>query len=213
MPRVAEKHTTAKPARPAGAETVEQRIWTVIRCRHALGKRLTLPDVVFDARVNEGTAGFYFERLLAGGYLEPAGRQPRNKTSAGQFSYAAYRLARDVGMTAPRLRRDGSAAKAGLSREQMWRTVKILREFDARDLSLAASTLERVVKLSDARTYLGALERGGYVCVAQSAKLGPRGSLARYRFRATRNTGPRPPVVQARRAVFDPNLGRVVWPR
>jgi len=210
---VTERLKPAKPARLAGAETIEQRIWTVIRCRHALGKRLTLPDVVFDAKANEGTAGYYLQRLLAGGYLAPAGRQPRNKTSAGQFSYAAYRLARDVGMTAPRLRRDGSAAKAGLSRDQMWRTVKILREFNARDLSLAASTPERAVKLTDARQYLGALERGGYVCVVQWAKLGPGGSLARYRFRATRNTGPRPPVVQARRRVFDPNLGEVVWPR
>jgi len=210
---VADRLKPAKPARPVGAVTVEQRIWTVIRCRHALGKRLTLPDVVFDAKVNEGTAGYYIERLLAGGYLKPDGRQPRNKTSGGQFSYAGYKLARDVGMTAPRLRRDGSPATAGMSRDQMWRTVKILREFDARDLSLAASTAERAVKLSDARTYLGALERGGYVVLAQSAKLGPGGLLARYRFRATRNTGPRPPVVRARRAVFDPNLGRTVWPR
>lgn len=200
-----------KSTQAPGAVSVEQRIWSVIRSRHALGKRLMLPDVVFDAKVNEGTAGYYLQRLLAGGYLKPAGKQPRNQTSRGQFSYSNYSLARDVGMVAPRLRRDGSVSKSGRSRDQMWRTVKILREFDARDLSLAASTTDHAVNVSDARKYLGALERGGYVVTAQSAKLGPGGTLARYRFRQSRNSGPRPPIVKADRAVFDPNLGTFAW--
>jgi hypothetical protein len=34
---------------------------------------------------------------------------------------------------------------------------------------------------------------------------------ARFRFNPARNTGPRPPMIQRTKAVYDPNLGQVVW--
>ena len=33
------------------------------------------------------------------------------------------------------------------------------------------------------------------------------------RYRLIRNTGPRPPMVQRIDAIYDPNLGAVVWTR
>lgn len=199
----------AKPARAFGAGTIEQRIWTAIRARSAAGLRITLPDAAFDAKAKEGTAGYYFERLVAGGYLKLDGRQPRNKTSRGQFSYAAYRLERDVGMAAPRLRRDGTPATWGLAREQMWRTAKILLSFDARDLSLAASTPERAVRMDDAKQYLCALRRGGYVVASPARR--SASTLTRFRFVQAKNTGPLAPAVRADRSVYDRNLGEYAW--
>lgn len=193
----------ARRACPLEAETVEQRIWTAIRALHAAGKRISQPEVEFLAKVKAGAVRYYVARLLLAGHLKEVKRRPRGQAGAW-FTYASYTLERDVGMTAPRLRRDGTPATRGLAREQMWRTVKILREFDARDLSLAASTTACPVTVGNANNFLQMLARGGYMIMSQRNR--GRNSLARYRFLPSMNTGPRPPAARGMR-VYDHNRG------
>jgi hypothetical protein len=202
-----------KPAHLAGPVSAEQRIWNAIRARHALGKRFTRADVEFDSKVNGRTVKAYFERLVAGGFLRPEKRLPRSSTCP-HFTWARYTLVRDVGLQAPRLRRDGTEATLGAARERMWQAVRILRGFNALDVQLAVNAAGgKPVPLASAKTYLQQLARGGYLKVTQKARSGMGRSLARYCLLPSMNTGPRSPVAQKSRAIYDPNLGEVVWPR
>jgi hypothetical protein len=187
-----------------GFLTARDRIWAAIRVRRT---RFTRPAITFDTKLPDHTVRSYFELLLKAGYLRPLEHKPRSEHCA-QFRYARYELARDVGVDAPRLRPDGSAATLGRGREQMWRTVKILREFDARELQAAASTGEHYVALTTAKEYILGLAHGGYVVLARR---GRNGVYSRYRFIPAMNTGPRSPIAQKSGAIFDPNLGRVMW--
>ena len=64
------------------------------------------------------------------------------------------------------------------------------------------------VKESDAKDYIKFLKAAGYVRIAQKRAPG-RATL--FQFIEARYTGPRPPMVQNIKQVFDPNLGEVVW--
>jgi len=192
----------------AGHLTVWARIWAAIRAR----RKFTSADIVFDTTMREATVQSYVKRLAAHGYVQALEHRPRS--SAGKtFRWTPYRLVRDVGIEAPRLKPDGGFSAAGRSIEQLWRAVRILRECNALELHAAASTPEHPIRLGYARQYLLALARAGYVVCSQRAKTGPGATLSRYRFIPAMNTGPLAPMVQRSRAVFDPNRGRVVWPR
>ena len=54
------------------------------------------------------------------------------------------------------------------------------------------------------------LQRAGYLKVAVSK--GPY-RRARYMLIPARNSGPQAPLIQRIKQVYDPNLGKVVWPR
>lgn len=96
----------------------------------------------------------------------------------------------------------------GAAQEQMWRTMKILSDFTFRDLAISASTEAVMVNEEAARDYLGALSAAGYLITVQ--KGGPN-RPARYRFNRARNTGPKAPMIQRLKTVFDTNTRQVVW--
>jgi hypothetical protein len=79
--------------------------------------------------------------------------------------------------------------------------------FSARDLAAWGSTEAAPVKLDDARRFVEALKRGGYL---QQIEAGKRGRPARWRLRPAMNTGPKPPMRFRVQLVFDPNTGCVV---
>jgi hypothetical protein len=188
-----------------GFLTARDRIWAAIRARRT---RFTRPDIAFDTKAPEHTVRSYFDLLLQAGYLRPLEHKPRSEHSA-QFRYARYELVRDVGAHAPRLRPDGSEATLGRKQEQLWQAVKILREFDARQLTLTVRAAQCPVSFNTVKTYVQALARAGYLVCAGRGKH----NVGWYRFVGSMNTGPRPPVLQNSGDIFDPNLGEVVWPR
>jgi hypothetical protein len=123
-----------------------------------------------------------------------------------------YRLAKDTGIEPPRVRRDGTLIAQGLGREQMWRTMRMLREFSPIDLAVQASTEETAVSVSTVQEYCTFLTRAGYLTVVRRGQgVGKGGVPAIYRFVPSRNTGPQPPMIQRIKQVYDPNLGKVVW--
>jgi hypothetical protein len=143
----------------------------------------------------------YVAGLTAAGYLER--REDAN-----------YSLVRDCGIEAPRVRRDGTEIIRGKGREQMWLVMKVLDDFSALDLAVHASTEHVQVSEVDAKSYIHYLNKAGYLAVTQPGQPGNRpnnGIVARYRLLPQKYTGPRPPMVQRIKQVYDQNLQKVVW--
>lgn len=180
-----------KPAGRAG-------IWSAIR--HL--RRFTPREIAETTEIPLKTVQGYVEALLAGDFIGPVGGPAPSK--AGEM----FELLKDSGIETPRLDKHGKLVTQGAAREQMWRTIKMIRgDFSPRELAAAASLENSPVSETDAKSYLLNLHKAGYVTQA----LQRRPAQARYRFIPAMNTGPRPPMVQRMKTIFDPNLNRVVW--
>lgn len=164
--------------------------------------RFTLTDVERRTNAHRTTVRDYMRRLERAGFLRAVAVDGGATGRARVFELT--RRPRE----APRVRRDGTLASDGQRRDQMWRTAKIIKEFSPRDLAVQASTEECVVSEADAKDYCKYLLKAGYIAVKRA---GRPGRQAVYRFLPTRNTGPKAPMVQRVKAVFDPNLRQVVW--
>lgn len=201
-----------------GKLTGRDAIWAAIRQQRSFTCQTLWLALEREQGDNRQSIDSYLTCLRNGGYIEMTEKRPvnqgadkRRQGGAGSFEYV-YQLIKDCGIDAPRLRKDGIKVTQGRSRENMWRTMRIISEFDFRDLAIAASTEEVQVKPSDAKTYIQYLYKAGYLVITQKAKRGRNATPARYRLIASRYSGPKPPQIQRVRQVFDPNLNQVVWP-
>ncbi|MCF8483330.1 MAG: hypothetical protein K9H25_23140 [Rhodospirillum sp.] len=151
------------------------------------------------------TVSDYIRSLTKVGFLEQDG--------VGEAGALVYRIVRDQ-PDAPSVRRDGSiAAPHGRGQDQMWRTMKMMNEFTARDIRALASTDDVKVTLVAAKDYLKNLHFAGYLQVLREAKPGHKpgtGELTLYRLLPSMNTGPLAPMVQRTQWVWDPNLRKAV---
>ncbi len=154
--------------------------------------------------VHAVTVSSYLKRLQLGGYLTVEKAKQKGQPDT-------WTLIKNTGVEAPRLNKDGKPVTQGQNRENLWRTMKVLREFNFRELTAAATTEVVQIKERDAAEYCRHLTKAGYLRVAKAANNG--GGLTRYRLIPSRNTGPRPPQVQRSKQIFDPNLGQIVWPQ
>ncbi|CDM42418.1 helix-turn-helix domain-containing protein [Ectopseudomonas oleovorans] len=181
-----------------GGKSNRQRVWEAIRQQRS---GLTCYDLARRARVTEATVRTYLQALINGGYLEaePTDTPP----SIGQTR--PLRLIRDSGSEAPALKRDGTSCTQGLGTEAMWRALRILGETSAEELARYASAAVPTTTAT-AKSYLRFLALAGYVQVARRV-----GKPSRYRMVQARYSGPRPPMIQRTKQVYDPNLGKVVW--
>lgn len=191
-------HLNANTKRPQG----RQVIWEAIRRL----RRFRVADLEEATRNNEGTIKTYVRALTNAGYLRRIDEQyPARET---RYQPAYYELVHDVGVEAPRVRKDGTEVTQGRGREQLWRTMRIVGEFDYRTLAVQASTEAHPITEGEAKHYTEYLARAGYlVRTAEATHQGP----ARYRLLPSKYTGPRPPMIQRVRQVWDPNLQKVVW--
>ena len=183
----------------------QEIVWAAIREL----KTFTASDLIsFVARkreVNDGTIKSYLARLAEGGYFDIEHTAIR----AACRTYR-YTLVRDTGVDAPRLTRHGTPSTQGLSREQIWRAMRILGDFTYHELQLTASTEKVPVKASEVRSYIKHLYAAGYLAETKPCVRGTSPKPATYRLLPSRYTGPRPPMVQRVKQVFDPNLGKVM---
>lgn len=164
-----------------------QVIWTYIR----KVKNITVKDMAFDTGLDVSSVRDYLRGLTNAGYLEEA-KSPKG---------SVFSLVKDVGVDAPRVRKDGTKVTQGQGSLNMWRTMRILRRFSARDLAIAASTETCEVLESSAERYIRHLCRAGYL----------RQDGAYHLFLPQMFTGPKPPMVQRVRRVWDQNLNQVMW--
>lgn len=200
---------TNRTRRPAdlemiGGKSKRQRIWESIRRQ---GNEFALLDIVRAAHIETETVRTYLTSLINGGYVVQT-TPPRHSREKN-----CYRLERDNGVEAPRLTKSGKPVTQGLATEQMWRTLRMMGdEFNGTELAGLASTDSVAVSSVAARDYLAHLERAGYVAIVSKGHgRGAGGVQTRYRFNPGRYTGPRPPMVQRTKSIYDPNLGEVVW--
>lgn len=189
-------HILAASAKPTG----RQAVWDEIRLHR--GMTFSVNELARQTDVPARTICDFLDALEAAGIIAPDG--PHTYRSSTPF-----RLVRDVGAEAPRLTKEGKPVTQGAAREQMWRAMKMIRgEFTAPELAIAASIEGSPVATVDAKDYCKHLAMAGYLVIS---KKGRAGTLGRYRFIPSRNTGPRPPMVARTKLVFDPNLNLVMW--
>jgi len=169
-----------------------QAIWNAIRAFN--GGTWTI-RALYDAEIAERwTIESYVDRLLKGALIEIA-------VPAEVLRDNQYRLLKDTGHHAPKLRADGLPSKQGSGTQNMWRSMRMLKEFDSREIMIHSTTEDVTVSENTAKAYCRALMTAGYLRVTQKARPGVR--TARYRL--VRDDGPLPPKIQRVRQVFDPN--------
>jgi len=179
-----------------GTKGNRQRCWEAMRARP---EGFTGYEIARAAKVHDDTVRSYIQGLIAGGYVVVAG--------GDRFEEQTLQLARDTGVEAPAVTRDGRSSTAGRGTEAMWRTLRILGEVNAAELAEQASAAVPVSQWT-ARSYLKWLKRAGYVQVVRPGK---PGQMERYSLAPGRYTGPKPPMIQRIGQVYDANLGEVVY--
>lgn len=196
-----------------GGKGPRQCIWEAIRYLSALNNQPFTDANIWSALpiairmdIDVGAIREYRRSLIAAGVLETA-------EEAAKFKAGIFRLVKDEGVEAPRVRKDGTRVTQGLAQEQMWRTLRMVgTDTNGHELAAHASTPAIPVAEVAARDYLQVLFHAGYlICTKEGKGTGRGGVQARFRLKPSRNTGPRPPMVCRTRVVYDPNEDKVVW--
>lgn len=182
------KRANRKPMDKLNGFDSREAMWTVIRAM----KVFTVREIHQETTLDISSVRDYIRGLTNAGYL--------SEDTTGKT--AEFTLVKDVGVDAPRVQKDGSAVTQGRGRINMWRVMHILQIFTAQELAVNASTPQCVVKLSTAEDYCHHLYRAGYL---RRDKEG-RYTLLRHMF-----TGPKPPMIQRVKRVWDQNLKKVMW--
>lgn len=169
-----------------------QAIWDAIREQ----RTFTLRSVRMETRLGRDTVRNYLDRLEKAGFIEVS--RP-DDTSSGTPANI-YELIKDCGIDAPRLAKDGS--EIFLGRDHLWLAMRILKDFSPKELAINASTEECQISFNSAKEYCIFLARAGYL---------HRHKNGRYFFLRAKYTGPKAPMIQKVKRVFDPNINQVVW--
>lgn len=180
-----------KPVNRRSSRENRQAVWDAIRQMRIF----TVPDVYRQARLGIDTVREYVSGLEAAGYVRKIAKQ----VSVGVP--VQWELVIDAGNEAPRVRRDGSPVIQGQGQENMWNAMRILRDFTARELAVAASMPNCLVREASAADYVKHLHQAGYL----------RKNGKRYLFLPGAYTGPLAPMIQRTKRVWDPNLREVRW--
>lgn len=175
--------------------------WSVIR---DIGKEnpFTLAEVA--ARSNDPTnksIGDFLGRLAKAGYVEVLSTEYGPTARGGSVARYVYRLVRRP-IATPIINRDGSIGTQGLANAQMWNAIRSLKQFDKRELSLAATTAEVQVAINTALAYARHLANAGYLIVVRQGK---STTSTIWRLKPSMNTGPEAPRILKSKMVYDVN--------
>ncbi len=136
-----------------------QAIWEWIKARKA---PFIASDLLYDIRLDASSINEYLTGLVNAGYLERTGNF-RNITAS------TYTLINDTGHDAPRVRKDGTPVTQGRGREQMWQSMRRLKEFSVDELKFDASIGGVIVAESEAKSYCAAICMPATVILPYSA--------------------------------------------
>jgi hypothetical protein len=168
----------------------EDGFWSVIKGLDDLGRPWTANDVIRRTNVSRRLVTGYLRKLRLGGFIDLVDTHPAGR--GGIPSVHVYKLVKKPAV-APRLRKDGSELPE-TAKEQLWRTMKMVRIFGAADLVAACPD----IPLATARNYACSLAAAGV--------LSQNGHV----FRLVNNLGHQAPKVLAAKLVYDPNSKKVV---
>ncbi len=171
-------------------------MWRIIRRVGAQGRPFDVLQVRGQLRgaIRRERVRDYLKALEAGGYLVPCTLDD---------GAPGWQLLRDPGNEAPRVRADGTPIVQGAGREQCWRAMRQLIDFDLVMLVAVASTERWTVAPGEARDYCDRLARAGILTRTRG------GDCPSYVLPPARWTGPRPPQIRRSKEIYDPNTGRV----
>ena len=187
-----------------GGRGPRQRVWEAIRKQR---ERFSAASLEKATLVDTATIRTFLQSLGHGGFI--AKLDERKKVTDRQH----YELARDIGVEAPRIDRKGNMLPA-TGTENMWRTMRIVGAFTPAELAVRASNDTVKVAAETAKSYAHALAVAGYLTIVEEGHPFIRGKGAKqtkYQLLPKKYTGPRPPMVQRTKCLYDPNLGEVVW--
>ena len=195
---------TAKPQHLKNERETRDALWTAIRTR----REFTIPDLTEDCDLAYNSISRCLAGLVKLGVLEVDGdaRVPEGKVFPGAAGRRrTYRLLKDS-LDMPRVRPDGSEINVHQGTQRMWNTIRKRKVFNLSDLRALSSTTQHPVARSAAMMYLKYLEYAGYVRKIEGTQ------LAKATYRLINDSGPKAPVIQRIRQVWDPNTRKVVWP-
>ncbi|MCQ4861133.1 hypothetical protein NE637_08225 [Desulfovibrio desulfuricans] len=176
-----------------GVLTTREKLWAAMREL----KQFTVPELARAATVDRHA--YYMSDYITG--LVRAGIL--GKEQPARFVPAVHTLLRDLGVDAPRVRKDGSMLP-DTAQERMWRAMKVLRTFSVQDLVVHASLPDVPIAPSAAAAYCRWLARGKYlISMARSDS-----DVVRYRF--VYDSGAKAPQILRVKQLYDCNLGKVV---
>lgn len=193
-----------------GGKGPRQRVWDAIRSIAAKKQAFTQNDIERTAKVEGSAIKDYFKVLLKAGFITVSDTE-QVKGICIRYS---YHLARDNGIEAPRIDKSGKIIKEGTSNERMWQTMRrmfIGKDFNYRELAFHATTPSSVCSETNAKAYVLALHKAGYLECVTPSKAGNGAKPARFALIKKMDTGPRAPMIQRTKTVFDANLGKVIW--
>lgn len=180
----------------AGGKSPRQILWENIRAKAG---EFTLFDVC-PGRIPTETARDYLSGLERAGFLLLLEKPDRGQKKR-------YLLDRDNGIEAPRVRRDGTEVVQGQGNEALWGAITVLDSFTAQEIAELAGATP-----ATAKTYCMFLARAGYLKATHPGKgKGRGGEPTQFRAVKSRISGPRAPMITRMKAVYDPNLHKVVW--
>lgn len=143
-----------------------QVIWNALKRAYYAGETTTIRAISRATSIDPRTVRSYVHGLVAAGVVDELRMEVRGHPS--NFILSGI----NVNSEAPCVRVDGSPAKAeGTGRDRMWRTMKMLKLFTARDLAVAASVDGEPIAEAEAIRYTEWLGRAGYT---HALRAGPR---------------------------------------
>lgn len=179
-----------------GVANPRQAVWDALRkmAGDELDQPVGLADLSTRSGVQRKTTRDYLGCLQAAGYVKHDPESDR------------WQIVRDAGVHAPRLRRDGTVVTQGAGTQNLWRSMRMLKKFTAIELAAHSTTDTVQVSENTAQSYCSTLFATGFLVVVQKAN--PQMDR-RAIYRLVRDDGPKPPMIQRIKAVYDPNTGKV----
>jgi hypothetical protein len=170
-------------------------IWSLIRKTSESFTSLTLSS---ELKIDRKIITPYLKTLCMAGFI----KQDSLENKVGKTIH--YNFVEGPS-TAPRVRKNGEIIKHGSGQDNMWRSMKILKTFNAHFLAIHSSVGDVSVTIDTAKSYIKMLQRAGYLRALPTVPVS-------WVLLSSKNTGPHAPMVQRVKQVFDPNLRKVVWP-
>lgn len=191
----------------------KQIVWEAIRALNAAQRTEEKPNPVFSAadleeqvwqarniRLNSRVYRRYLQGLTLFGCLE--------RITDGALIEGQWRLVRDDGRVAPYINDQGKEIGYGCVYRQLWQTIRVLRRFDTLELCTTSATEECPVSQNVANKYVSYLKQAGLLVPVGKKEAQKRQPL---QLVPSKNTGPRPPVIETFVRVRDGNTGDVIW--
>lgn len=206
-----------------GGVLLRQRVYDAIRAR---GDQFwTITEISSRAKANTASVQSYVDALQLAGIVESEDER-RHKRFLERYPKAAdinfrcsgppvpfydekkFCLAFNAGAEAPRVTQLGEIIEGLTVQELIWKAARVFRRFAWTDIVAVIETVERPVRPATVKAYLADLHAAGYLKKAIPSR---PGVPALWSLRPERDTGPRAPMVQRSKTIFDPNTGQTVF--